>query len=69
MAGVGWGLSRCRKSTLLIAAAREVERRGMRSTISPNDQGAALVDTDLVTRDGFAAGEVSGGCFVAASRD
>ena len=51
------------KSTLLIAAGRELERRGMRSAIILNDQGDALVDTDLITRAGFAAGEVTGGCF------
>ena len=51
------------KTTLLIAAAQELERRGLRTAIILNDQGDALVDTDYVTRSGLHFGEVTGGCF------
>lgn len=51
------------KTTLLIAAAKELERRGERTAIILNDQGDALVDSDLVTRSGLRLGEVTGGCF------
>jgi hypothetical protein len=51
------------KTTLLLAAARELERRGMRSAVVMNDQGEALVDSDLAARHGLPWGEVTGGCF------
>ena len=51
------------KTTLLIAAAKELERRGFRTAIVLNDQGDALVDSDLVTRSKLRFGEVTGGCF------
>ncbi len=51
------------KTTLILAAARELERRGIRSAIILNDQGDALVDTGYATRNGRLTGEVTGGCF------
>ena len=51
------------KTTLILAAARELAKRGQRPAIILNDQGDSLVDTQLARRNGFAAGEVTGGCF------
>ena len=51
------------KTTLLLAAARELEQRGLRSAIILNDQGEALVDTELAALHNIRRGEVTGGCF------
>jgi hypothetical protein len=51
------------KTTLILAAARELGRRGLRSAAIVNDQGADLVDTRFIRAHGVAAGEVTGGCF------
>lgn len=51
------------KTTLLLAAARELEKRGLRSALILNDQGDALVDTELSALHGLKHGEVTGGCF------
>ncbi|HEX3984974.1 MAG TPA: GTP-binding protein [Acidobacteriaceae bacterium] len=51
------------KTTLLLAAARELDRRGLRSAIILNDQGEALVDTELAALHHLQRGEVTGGCF------
>ena len=51
------------KTTLILAAAKEMERRGMRSAVILNDQGNELVDTGYATHNGMQAGEVTGGCF------
>ncbi len=51
------------KTTLILAAAQELERRGIRSAIILNDQGKKLVDTGYVLRNGMRTGEVTGGCF------
>ena len=51
------------KTTLILAAAQELERRSIRSAIILNDQGDALVDTSLATLNGRRSGEVTGGCF------
>jgi hypothetical protein len=51
------------KTTLILAAARELERRGLRNAAILNDQGGDLVDTRFVESQGMAAGEVTGGCF------
>lgn len=51
------------KTTLILAAARELARRGIKSAIILNDQGERLVDTQVALQNGFAAGEVTGGCF------
>lgn len=51
------------KTTLLLAAARELEARGLRSALILNDQGDALVDTDLASLHGIRHSEVTGGCF------
>jgi len=51
------------KTTLILAAARELERRGFRTAVILNDQSDSLVDTQLTRSQGMAAGEVTGGCF------
>lgn len=51
------------KTTLILAAARELDRRGIRSAVILNDQGNELVDTGYATRNGMRSGEVTGGCF------
>ncbi len=51
------------KTTLILAAAEELERRGIRSAIIMNDQGDALVDTHYAALQGKQSGEVTGGCF------
>jgi hypothetical protein len=51
------------KTTLILAAAAELEQRGIRSAIILNDQGEALVDTSFGTLNGRDSGEVTGGCF------
>ena len=51
------------KTTLILAAAAELDRRGIRSAIILNDQGEALVDTGYAAWNGRHTGEVTGGCF------
>jgi hypothetical protein len=51
------------KTTLILAAAQELERRGVRSAIILNDQGEALVDSSYAALNGINSGEVTGGCF------
>lgn len=51
------------KTTLILAAARNLARHGVRSAVILNDQGDALVDTGLAQAAGVPAGEVTGGCF------
>ena len=51
------------KTTLILAAAQELECRGIRSAVILNDQGEALVDTGYAARNGRQTGEVTGGCF------
>jgi hypothetical protein len=51
------------KTTLILAAARMLWSRGIRSAVVLNDQGIELVDTRLAREAGFDAQEVAGGCF------
>jgi hypothetical protein len=51
------------KTTLILTAAKELERRGIRSAVILNDQGSELVDTGYATQNGLLSGEVTGGCF------
>ncbi len=51
------------KTTLILTASRLLSARGLRAAVVLNDQGADLVDTELVRRNGFAADQVTGGCF------
>src|SRR5690242_17598661 len=51
------------KTTLILAAAGELSRRGMRAAAILNDQGDGLVDTQFTRASGVPAGEVTGGCF------
>jgi G3E family GTPase len=51
------------ETTLILAAAKELERRGMRSAVILNDRGNQLVDTGYAMHNEMQSGEVSGGCF------
>ena len=51
------------KTTLILAAAGQLARQGLRSAVILNDQGDALVDTALAKAHGLEAGEAAGGCF------
>jgi hypothetical protein len=51
------------KTTLILAAARELQRRGLRSAMVWNDQGKDLVDSRYADLSGMQSGEVTGGCF------
>jgi hypothetical protein len=51
------------KTTLILAAARELERRGLRSAMVWNDQGQDLVDSQYAAASGMRSHEVTGGCF------
>ena len=51
------------KTTLLLAAAKELKQRGLRCALVMNDQGDALVDSELASLHGVKRGEVTGGCF------
>jgi G3E family GTPase len=51
------------KTTLILAAARELKKRGLRSAMIWNDQGTDLVDTRYAALSGMQSGEVTGGCF------
>jgi CobW/HypB/UreG, nucleotide-binding domain len=51
------------KTTLILSAVRELERRGMRSVAIFNDQGRELVDTNYAELSNVRSGEVLGGCF------
>ena len=51
------------KTSLILAAAEKLQRRGMRVAAILNDQGEDLVDTLLATQHGVPADQVTGGCF------
>lgn len=51
------------KTTLILAAAKELKQRGLRCAVITNDQGDALVDTAHTARNGIPHGEITGGCF------
>ena len=51
------------KTTLILAAAELVQRRGGNVAVVLNDQGDDLVDTHLVQSHCVPADQVSGGCF------
>lgn len=51
------------KTSLILAAFRELSRRGLKSAIIVNDQGDSLVDTRFARKQGLEAAEVIGGCF------
>jgi hypothetical protein len=51
------------KTTLILAAARRLQQRGLRVAAILNDQGDDLVDTQLVAQNGVPADQVTGGCF------
>ena len=51
------------KTTLILAAARLLQQRGMNCAVVLNDQGEELVDTRHAESRGVPSGEVTGGCF------
>jgi hypothetical protein len=51
------------KTTLILAAARELKTRGMRCAVVLNDQSEGLVDTQLSKLHNIPSGEVTAGCF------
>jgi hypothetical protein len=51
------------KTSLILAAARVLEQRGVRCAAVMNDQGYELVDTRLAGARGVPTREVMGGCF------
>jgi len=51
------------KTTLMLAAARELAARSLRCAVIVNDQGDALVDTQYAHLHELAYEEVTGGCF------
>jgi hypothetical protein len=51
------------KTTLILAAARVLQSRGIRTAAILNDQGSELVDTHTVDAAHIAADQVTGGCF------
>ena len=51
------------KTSLILAAARVLEQRGLRCAVILNDQGDELVDTRHADVQGVLAREVTGGCF------
>ncbi len=51
------------KTTLILAAAHELERRGLKCAAILNDQGESLVDAHSARAHGLPAAEVTGGCF------
>ena len=51
------------KTTLILAAAQELSKRGLRVAALFNDQGHDLVDSRYAASIGIRSGEVVGGCF------
>jgi Ni2+-binding GTPase involved in maturation of urease and hydrogenase len=51
------------KTSLILSAARALERRGLRCAVILNDQGYELVDTRYAEMQDALAREVTGGCF------
>jgi CobW/HypB/UreG, nucleotide-binding domain len=51
------------KTTLILAAARVLQRQGIIAAAVLNDQGTELVDTRLIQENGLPADQVTGGCF------
>lgn len=51
------------KTTLILAAAKELNQRGLRVAAVFNDQGHDLVDSRYATNTGVRSGQVVGGCF------
>jgi G3E family GTPase len=51
------------KSTSVIRLAEYLRERGRKVGLITNDQGAGLVDTELVRWSGFAVEEIADGCF------
>ena len=51
------------KTTLILAAAQLLQRRGVPVAAVLNDQAADLVDTQFVQSQGIVTDQVAGGCF------
>ena len=61
-AGVG-GFLGAGKTSAILAAARDLQARGLRVGVVTNDQGSDLVDTAVFRGEGLPASEIAGGCF------
>lgn len=57
------------KTTLLAQTARRLAAQGKRVGLVTNDQASNLVDTAVLSAEGFAVREVSGGCFCCRFQD
>lgn len=51
------------KTTAIRRLVDHLSNQGIRSAVITNDQGTALVDTQLLRNCGVTVGEVTGGCF------
>lgn len=51
------------KTSLILAAARTLEQRGVRCAVVLNDQSEGLVDLRMAEAQGLISSEVTGGCF------
>jgi hypothetical protein len=51
------------KTTLIVALAERLRRRGRRAAVITNDQAPGLVDSGTASAAGFPVAEVAGGCF------
>src|SRR5687767_1134640 len=51
------------KTTAVLRLARHLTEQGQRVGLITNDQGNQLVDTAMLTSQGFPVEEISGGCF------
>jgi G3E family GTPase len=51
------------KTNLILAAARVLAQKGLRSAVILNDQGDELVDTRYAEKHGLPSREITGGCF------
>ena len=57
------------KTTLILRAAHDLGKRGLRVAIITNDQGRFLVDTRRAREAGFPVEEILGGCFCCRFRE
>ena len=51
------------KTTSILKMALNLKKQGKKAAIITNDQGEALVDTNLIKSSGFPVLEVTGSCF------
>src|SRR6202158_4953229 len=51
------------KTTAMLRAGEHLAKRGQRVGLITNDQSHGLVDTSIVTAEGYPVQEITGGCF------